>query len=147
MDCFCSGIHCLWLRIYSKTRKRRFDYWATAAIKNKWQKKHAAVNINHDKMVCWKLTISINTSSCRKCVSSAQLELLRTWWWRKIIITIIITALYFTLNEPWKAMSAKLKNPTFSCRLVTAINQIINVLNAIIKQYCLPALCPSCEWF
>ena len=27
-------------------------------------------------------------------------------------------------------MSAKLKNPTFSCRLVTAINQIINVLNA-----------------
>ena len=29
-------------------------------------------------------------------------------------------------------MSAKLKNPTFSCRLVTAINQIINVLNAII---------------
>ena len=27
-------------------------------------------------------------------------------------------------------MSAKLKNPAFSCRLVTAINQIINVLNA-----------------
>ena len=27
-------------------------------------------------------------------------------------------------------MSANLKNPAFSCRLVTAINQIINVLNA-----------------
>ena len=27
-------------------------------------------------------------------------------------------------------MGAKLKNPAFSCRLVTAINQIINVLNA-----------------
>ena len=42
-------------------------------------------------------------------------------------------------------MSAKLKNPAFSCRLVTAINQVINVLNAAIKQYCLPLLCPSCE--
>ena len=27
-------------------------------------------------------------------------------------------------------MSAKIKNPAFSCRLVTAINQIINVLKA-----------------
>ena len=44
--------------------------------------------------------------------------------------TIIITAIYLTLNELWKAMSAKLKNPAFSRRLVTAINQIINVLNA-----------------
>ena len=41
-------------------------------------------------------------------------------------------------------MSAKLKNSAFSCRLVTAINQIINVLNAAIEQYCLPPLCPSC---
>ena len=43
-------IHCLWLRIYSKTRKWRFDYRATTAIKNKWQKKHSAVNINHDNL-------------------------------------------------------------------------------------------------
>ena len=76
-----------------------------------------------------------------ECVSSSQLELSRTWWWRKIVITIIIiTALYFTLNEPWKAMSAKLKNPAFSFHHVTAINQIINVLNAAIKQYCLVVL-------
>ena len=29
--------------------------------------------------------------------------------------------------KPWKVMPAKLKNPAFSCRLVTAINQVYQV--------------------
>ena len=49
--------------------------------------------------------------------------------------------------NPKKQCLLKHKNPAFSCRLLTAINQVINVLNLnpAIKQYCQPPLCPSCE--